>query len=113
MSQTTARAIGPIGTASRAALGAALITVAITLEGIGWWDLAAVLTVLPGIAVIAVSLARTANRVVAGLAVIAAVVGLGTLLTFVTPVDRGAVVLFVSPTCATWPPGQPGRRRCR
>lgn len=48
---TDTRAIGPVGTAARAVLGGLVIGAAIALEGISWWDVAAVLTVLPAIAI--------------------------------------------------------------
>jgi hypothetical protein len=35
------REIGPIGTASRVVAGAAAITLPVALEGVGWWDVAA------------------------------------------------------------------------
>jgi hypothetical protein len=38
------RQIGPIGTVSRGVAGAVAITLPIALEGIGWWDLPALLT---------------------------------------------------------------------
>src|SRR5918997_5997671 len=43
----SARDIGPIGTASRAVGGVIAIAVPIALSGIGWWDVAAALVVLP------------------------------------------------------------------
>ncbi|MGH8774730.1 MAG: hypothetical protein ACRDWI_05995 [Jiangellaceae bacterium] len=41
------RAIGPVGSAARLAIGVLAIVVAVAAEGIGWWDVAAVLTVTP------------------------------------------------------------------
>lgn len=89
------RAIGPIGTDSRVVVGAGLIAVAVTLEGLSWWDLAAAVTVLPAITVVAAALSRVTGPVLGALAVIAVVLGFGTLLTFVTLVNRGALFLFV------------------
>ena len=89
------RAIGPIGTASRAVLGTAMIILAVAVDGMGWSDVVAVLTALPASAITAAALARAAGPAVATAAVITAVTGLGTLLTFVSPVDRPAIVAYV------------------
>jgi hypothetical protein len=88
------RAIGPIGTASRAVIGTAMIVAAIA-DRIGWWDVAAGLTALPAIALTAAVLTRAARSAVGTAAVIVAVVGPGTLLTFVSPVDGPAIFLYV------------------
>lgn len=112
---TPARAIGPLGTGLRIAFGLLLIAAALVFDhpsrGIGWWDAAAVLVVLPVIAVGAAWLVNAAYRrrpamarrartpwsaAQAGAAaiVISAVAVLGTALTFLTPVDRIAIFLF-------------------
>jgi hypothetical protein len=45
MSRT--RAIGPIGTIARVAVGFGLIVLAIKLDGVGWWDIALGLVGIP------------------------------------------------------------------
>jgi hypothetical protein len=44
---THPRQIGPIGTASRVAVGVIAIALPITLSGIGWWDIGAALVAYP------------------------------------------------------------------
>ena len=111
----TSRAIGPAATAARVEVGMLLIGGALVLDypsdGITWWDLAGALVVLPFIALAAAAVLNTAYRrrpglarrarapwsmtqSVAALIVIAVVIGLGTALTFLTPVDRIALFLF-------------------
>ena len=109
------RAIGPIGTGVRVVVGVLIATAALVFDypshGIGWWDAAGVLVVLPVIGIGAaqavdlgyrrwpalVRRARTpwsgAQTVAAGI-VIAVVLVLGTALTFLTPIDRIAIFLF-------------------
>ena len=95
------RAIRPIGTASRAVIGTAMIVMAFAYRigwwdvAAGWWDVAAALTALPAVALIAAVLTRAARPPVGTAAVISAVVGLGTLLTFISPVDRPAIFLYL------------------
>ncbi|MGH8776514.1 MAG: hypothetical protein ACRDWI_15590 [Jiangellaceae bacterium] len=111
----TTRSIGPAGTAARVAVGLLLIGGALMLDypsdGITRWDITAALVVLPLIALATASVldvayrrhpalarrARTpwsASQSVAALVVICAVIGLGTVLTFLSPVDRIALFLF-------------------
>ncbi len=103
-----ARAIGPIGTASRVVGGLIAITLPIALGGFGWWDAAAAFIALPLIAAAAAVLVGVAYRrrdqevpqpdqaicsppacALAGL-VVAAYLG----LTFATPLN-GSVALWV------------------
>lgn len=51
------RAIGPVGTIARIAVGLGLIALAIKLDGVGWWDLALGLIGLP-VVVLLVQLVR-------------------------------------------------------
>jgi hypothetical protein len=112
---THARAIGPVGTGLRITFGLLIIAAALIFDypsrGIGWWDVAGALIMLPLIAVGAAWLVNAAYRrkpamarrartpwsaAQAGAAaiVISAVVAVGTALTFVTPIDRIAIFLF-------------------
>ncbi|MGH8776644.1 MAG: hypothetical protein ACRDWI_16285 [Jiangellaceae bacterium] len=112
------RAIGPVGRAARLVIGVVVvIVVAMATDPIGWWDVAAVLTAFPVIAVAAVALVNTGyarfapdaltrarapwsgSQFVATAMVVAVVVGLGTALTFVTPVDRVAIFVFLGVSC--------------
>lgn len=102
------RAIGPIGTASRAAGGALAVALPIIAWGIAWWDLAASVVAFPLIAGGASALvARVYRRYApdrlerpdpifdgAACAVLAIVIGAATLVTFVTPADAVAIWVF-------------------
>ena len=111
----SARAIGPVGTGIRIAVGVMIVVAALRFDypsrGISWWDAAAVLVALPLIAVGAAwavnavyrrwpATARrarapwSAHQVGVAVIVIGAVVALGTALTYLTPVDRIAIFLF-------------------
>lgn len=85
---TTTRAIGPLGTAARALVGAVLTVIAVAWAGISWWDVAAALVLLPAVAV------AVAAVLDAAVATIVVVFGLSVALTYVSPVDGGAVWLF-------------------
>src|SRR6266516_4879950 len=107
------RTIGRVGTAARAIIGAAITALGVAVHGIGWWDLAAALTVLPVLAVGASALVNTGlskwapaalararfpwsgPQIAASVGIIATVLGLGTALTFVSPVNGVALYLFV------------------
>ena len=89
------REIGPLGTASRVLAGTGVVAVAVAGEGVGWWDLAAAVTLLPAIALGATYLPRARGPAATTAVAIAAVAGLGTLLTFISPVNRGAILLFI------------------
>lgn len=109
-----ARAIGPIGTAARITVGGLVVAVAITRKGISWWDVAAVVTVLPLIATTAAVVVSAAYRRLApgGLArsrrsdprlaatgtVIMVFAAAATALTFVTPVNGVAIYAFIGLT---------------
>jgi hypothetical protein len=101
------RAIGPIGTISRVIGGAIFVAVPIALSGIDWWDVAAALVALPIAAGVLSPLIAAAYRRFApespvrgdgifsgpGCVLIAAVIGVGIGITFVTPVD-GSVAIW-------------------
>ena len=103
-----AREIGPIGAASRAVVGLIAIAVPIALSGIGWWDVAAALVVLPLITlalseVVTAGYRRYAPRSLMrrhsicsgpGCALVAAVVGVAIALTIATPVSEVAIWSF-------------------
>lgn len=99
---TASRRIGPIGTTARA-VGGVLIIALSALYGIGWWDVAGGLVALPLVAIAVTVLARhvvppdTATRAprLMSVAVLGPVLGLATLLTFVSPVDRPAIFVFL------------------
>jgi hypothetical protein len=63
------RQIGPIGTAGRAIAGSAAIAYTVIAHGLALWDLAAGLIAFP-------------------------ILAIGVGLTFVTPIDGGAIFLF-------------------
>jgi hypothetical protein len=100
------RAIGPIGTVSRVIGGLIFVAVPIALAGIDWWDVATALVALPLAAAALAALIAGAYRRFApeslgrshaicsgpGCALIAAVIGVGIALTFVTPVDGGVAI---------------------
>ena len=103
------RQIGPVGTMTRIAGGLAAIALPIALSGITWWDVATALVVLPlmamlaAAAVTAVYRRSAVNTARAGdgeawirsAVVLALVVGIGTPLTFVSPVDGTAIWIFI------------------
>jgi len=100
------RAIGPIGTISRVIGGVIFIAVPIAISGIDWWDVAAALVALPLAAGVLSPLIAAAYRRFApespvrgdgifsgpGCVLIAAVIGVGIGITFVTPVDGGVAI---------------------
>jgi hypothetical protein len=109
------RHIGTAGTTSRIAVGVLLVGIAVAVDypvgGISWWDVAAVLLALPLVAVGAAVVLNAAYRLrpelarrarspwsaaqsAAAVGVIVVVVALGTVLTFLTPVDRISLWLF-------------------
>ena len=106
------RTIGPIGTATRTVIGGAITVLGITVHGIGWWDLVAALTVLPMLAIGVAALVNTGLKrsaptalararspwsgpqIAASVVVIAAVLAVGTVLTFVSPVNGVALYVF-------------------
>ncbi|MGH3452596.1 MAG: hypothetical protein ACRDQW_18220 [Haloechinothrix sp.] len=101
------RQIGPLGTSARAAVGLAAIAVAITL-GVGAWDVAAGLVGLPLLAggLYAVTaaaygrgraghpLSTPAGTWAISVVVLVSVISVATAITYVTPVDAGAIWLF-------------------
>lgn len=99
---TAGRAIGPIGTISRVIGGVVFIAVPVAISGIGWWDVAAALIALPIAAgVLAALYRRFAPDSLAGdlgitsaatCVLIAAVVGVGIAITFVSPVNGGVAI---------------------
>lgn len=101
------RQIGPIGTIARAAVGLAAITLAIA-QGVGIWDVAAALVGLPLLAsglywlVVAAygrgqvgqSVSTPTRTWRVSVVVLILVIGVATAITYVTPVDAGAIWLF-------------------
>ena len=102
------RQIGPIGTAARAIAGSAAIGYTVVAHGLAPWDVAAGLLVLPLLASVLhagiasgydrVTMGRTssgsARTWVVSVAVLALILSIGISLTFVTPIDGGAIFLF-------------------
>jgi hypothetical protein len=105
-----ARALGPIGTAARAIAGGGLIVVPIASHGLALWDAFAALVVLPALSValdrlITVGVARLAGvtgRLASDatrtwsvhLSALVLIAASATALTYVTPIDAGAIWLF-------------------
>jgi hypothetical protein len=101
------RRIGPIGTIARAAAGLAAIAFAIA-QGVGAWDVAAALVGLPLLASGLYALAAAGYRRGQGahalstptgtwavsVVVLVLVVALAIAITYLTPVDAGAIWLF-------------------
>jgi hypothetical protein len=104
------RALGPIGTAARAIAGGVLILVPIASDGLALWDAFGALVVLPALSValdrlLAVGVSRLAA--IAGrlasevtrtwsvhLTALILILASATALTYVTPIDAGAIWLF-------------------
>jgi hypothetical protein len=100
------RAIGPIGTFSRVIGGVIFVAVPVALSGIDWWDVAAALIALPLASAVLATIITSAYQRLApeswargqgafsgpGCILIAAVVGVGIAITFVTPVDGGVAI---------------------
>lgn len=105
------RRIGPIGTAARACVGAGLAVGVAALKGVTWWDLAGAVLVLPLLALGTVALANAVldgtslavkarepwsrTQVAAAGVTVVGVLGVGTALTFVSPMDGVAIYMFV------------------
>lgn len=104
------RWVGPLGTTARAVVGTCLVVAVLDFHGLRAWDVLGALTVMPAIAFLtalgvnaAVSgtdVKRRGRRtwsgaqVAAACLVIVVVIGLGTALTFVTPLNGGSLLLF-------------------
>jgi hypothetical protein len=102
------RQIGPIGTGARAIAGAAAIAYTVVAHGLAVWDVAAGLIAFPILASLlhtAVASAydrmateRTSSRStrtwMISVTVLALILVIGIGLTFVTPIDGGAIFLF-------------------
>ena len=97
------RDIGRIGTLARVVGGAILIAVPIAGHGISWWDAAGAMIALPVIAFTVVAALRMrqprgaagASLRGQGMVAIALVIAIATALTFITPVDQGAIWTFL------------------
>jgi hypothetical protein len=103
-------AVGPIGVASRALAGVALIVLPIVGHGLAVWDVIGALAVLPAISVavhrlltaavarLALFTARlgssSAGTWTVNLSAVVALLAIGTVLTYLTPIDAGAIWLF-------------------
>lgn len=102
------RLIGPIGTTARVAGGLAAITLPAALSGVTWWDVGTALAVLPLAALLAAGAVDSASRShpwrrsrpkvaswIRDTLALALVLGPGTALTFVSPVDGTAIWIFL------------------
>jgi hypothetical protein len=103
-------ALGPIGVASRALAGVALIIFPIVSHGLAVWDVIGALVLLPAISVafhrlltaalarLALSTARlgssSARTWTVNLSALVVILAIATVLTYVTPIDAGAIWLF-------------------
>jgi hypothetical protein len=98
------RDIGPIGTGSRVVVGALVAAVPVAAWGIAWWDLAAAVIAFPLIAAAAYALVVGLRRGAASrlarvhhiwsCLVLLLVIGVATLVTFLTPADAVAIWVF-------------------
>jgi hypothetical protein len=102
--------LGPIGVATRALAGVALIVLPIVSHGLAVWDVIGALAVLPAISVafhrlltaavarLALSTGRlgssSAGTWTVNLGALVVILAIGTVLTYVTPIDAGAIWLF-------------------
>jgi hypothetical protein len=109
-SRARARALGPIGTAARAIAGTVLVLVPIASHGLARWDIFAALIVLPALSVAldrllaagVTRLAEVSGRLASDvtrtwtvhLTALVAILASATALTYVTPIDAGAIWLF-------------------
>jgi 4-amino-4-deoxy-L-arabinose transferase-like glycosyltransferase len=103
------RRIGPLGTAVRAIAGLAAIAYPFATHGIGLWDIAAALVAFPALAALLYVAAtrayerapalressRAARTWTVSIAVLVLLLAITTALTFVSPVDAGAIFLFL------------------
>lgn len=103
------RSIGPVGTAIRAALGVALVAVAVN-HGTNWWEVLAASIVLPAVAVgvaVAINAALKDSglrmrarspwspaQIATAVIVITTAYAVGVALTYVLPVDGDHIFLF-------------------
>jgi hypothetical protein len=106
-----ARTLGPIGTAARAIAGGVLILVPIASDGLARWDAFAALIVLPALSValdrllaagvtrLAEATGRLASDVTrtwtVHLSALVVILASAAALTYVTPIDAGAIWLFL------------------
>lgn len=105
-----ARTLGPIGTAARAIAGGVLILVPIASDGLARWDAVAALIVLPALSVAldrllaagVTRLSEATGRLASAatrtwsvhLSALVLILASATALTYVTPIDAGAIWLF-------------------
>lgn len=106
----TGKALSRAGTVARGAVGVGLLVIAVTTQHLSWWDVAAAVLVLPALAVMTAAavnrlvgrtrLARTARipwsptQIMAAAVILAVVLGVGVALTYVSPIDGGALYAF-------------------
>src|SRR5918999_3630340 len=104
------RALGPVGTAARGFAGGLLILVPIASHGLARWDAFAALIVLPALSLaldrlLAAGVTRLAEVTghlasdvirtwLVHLSALVLIVAIATALTYVTPIDAGAIWLF-------------------
>ena len=110
-SRARAHTLGPIGTAARGFAGGVLILVPIASDGLARWDAFAALIVLPALSVAldrllaagVTRLAEITGRLASDvtrtwtvhLIALVVIVASATTLTYVTPIDAGAIWLFL------------------
>lgn len=110
-SRARARTLGPIGTAARVIAGSVLILVPIASHGLARWDAFAALIVLPALSVAldrlvaagVTRLAKVTGRLASDvtrtwtvhLSALVVILASATTLTYVTPIDAGAIWLFL------------------
>jgi hypothetical protein len=102
--QPAVQALGPVGVGLRVVAGVALIVLPIVSHGLAAWDVIGALAVLPAISVALHRLvsAVVVQRAVSGaartwtinLGALVLILAIGTALTYVTPIDAGAIWLF-------------------
>lgn len=104
------RTLSRAGAVARGAIGIGLLVIAVTTQHLSWWDVAAAILVLPSLAVVTTaavnriigrtSLVRKARtpwsltQIMAAVGIIVVVLGVGIALTFVSPIDGGALYAF-------------------
>ena len=110
-SRERGRALGPVGTAARGFAGGLLILVPIASDGLARWDAFGALIVLPALslaldrllAAVVTRLAEATGRLASDvtrtwsihLSALVLILASATALTYVTPIDAGAIWLFL------------------
>lgn len=102
--------LGRAGTIARGAIGIGMLVIAVTTQHLSWWDVGAAALVLPALTVTTAaavnrlisrtSIARKARtpwspaQIAAAVVIIVVVLSVGIALTYISPIDGGALYAF-------------------